>query len=166
MLNRQPGLTCPQAKPTASAPAFSKAWITPQRSIDHPRGGANVLAEISEYDRGVGKDIRVAGGIASSLLCKIDCFAAVRLLVFGPTVEIQLAMAECRNSKCRPVTRITLHRLAEQIERGQCASFFPSVCMRTGAQVEVVGGQIIGRTAHGTTDLGGLQGRLNHAGDA
>jgi len=36
---------------------------------------------------------------------------------------------------------------------------------RIGAQIEVVGGQIIGRTAGRTGGLGGSQRRLDHAGD-
>ena len=89
-------------------PTLGKAWVKRERSIDHSYGGTNILAEICEYEGGEGEDARVASGIASSLLCKIDDFAAVRLPVFGPTVEIELEMAECRNSESRSVTRITL----------------------------------------------------------
>jgi len=113
-------------------PALSKARISRQRSIDHPYGGTNVLAEISEYDCGVGEDASVASGEANGLLRKIYGFAAVRLPVFGPPVEIEKAMAQCRDRESRPVTQITLDRLPEQFECRQCGFSFPSVGIRKG----------------------------------
>jgi hypothetical protein len=75
----------------------------------------------------------VASRRANSPLCKIEGSATVRLAVFGPTVEIELEMAECRNSESTPVTRITLDCLPEQIKCRYCAASFPSVGMRKRA---------------------------------
>src|SRR6516165_958869 len=127
MLDRQTGLACVQPKPTACQPTLSKARIKRETPIDHPDGGTNVLAEISECLGGVGQGTRVARRGADSLLCKIDGFAALCLLVFGPAVEIDLDVAERRMSKSTPITWIVLDSLAEQIKCGHCAFSFPSV---------------------------------------
>ena len=132
MLDRQTGLARVQPKPTACQPTLSKARIKSETPIDHPNGGTNVLTEISECLGGVGQGTRVARRRTDSLLCKINGFAAVRLLVFGPAVEIDLDMAECRNRKSTPISWIALDRPLEQIKCGQRAFFFPSGDMRQG----------------------------------
>ena len=133
MFDRQTSLTRVQPEPTARHPAASKARIKREGSIDYPYGGANVLAEIPECPGGGGERTSVARSGANSLLGKIHAFAPIRLPVFRPPVEVELEVAECRYSESRPVTRITLDRLAEQIKCGQCAFSFPSVSIGEGA---------------------------------
>src|SRR6516165_10616 len=130
MLDRQIGLTCPQPEPTANVPAQFEARVQGQRTVDQRHHRVDVFAEISEYGGGKGEDTGVASGHANSLLRQFDGFAAVRLAVFGPSVEIELAMAERRDRESRPVTQITLDRLPEQSECRQCGFSFPSVGIR------------------------------------
>ncbi len=98
-------------------------------------------------------------------LAKSITLPAIRRRIFAPTVKKQPITADRSPGERGPVTRIALDRLLHQTER---LGDLP--CRRQehrgGAQIEVVGGQIVGRSGGRTGGLGGLQCRLDHAGDA
>ena len=75
-------------------------------------------------------------------------------------------MADRCVGQCRSVTRIERDRLLEQSQGLDDPLFRYRKEDRKRAQVEIVGGEIARRPRGGAAHLGGLQCRLDHAGDA
>ena len=146
-------------------PAAREVRVERQGTVDQRHHGADVLAEIGQREGGIRQDARVVAGHFQGSPGEIDALQTVRLRIFAPTVKKQPKTADRGPGECGPVTRIARDRLLHKTERLRDLP-----CRRQdhriGAQIEVVGGQIVGRAAGRTGGLGGLQCRLDDAGDA
>ena len=86
MLDREIGLTGPDPENAAHKPAAGEARVERQRTVDQPDHGADVLAEISQHEGGVGEDARVVLPRLERLPSKIAGLAASCLRLLGPAV--------------------------------------------------------------------------------
>ena len=96
MLDREIGLTGPEPENAAQKPAAGVARVERQRTVDQPDHGADILAEISQHEGGVGEDGRVVLPDLERLPSKIDALAAICLRLLGPAVKDEPAVAERR----------------------------------------------------------------------
>jgi len=164
MLDRDAGLARPQPQCAADKPAAREIRVECQRTIGQRHHGADVLAEIGQRLGGVREGARVVASHFQGSPREIGALQSVRPPVFAPVVNKQPITAIRCPGECGPVMRIALDRLLHKTERLRALP-----CgrpdHRIGPQIEVVGGQIIGRTAGRTGGLGGSQRRLDHAGD-
>src|SRR5215813_4460199 len=96
MLDREVGLTRQGPKKAAHIPAASEARVDCQRPVYRPDHGADVLAEMSQHQGGVGEDGRVVLRRLERLASEIDGVAAGCFRVFGPAVLDEPEMADRR----------------------------------------------------------------------
>ena len=59
MLDREIGLTGKYPEKAAHIATAGEARVESERTVDQPYHGANVLAEVSQHEGGVGEDARV-----------------------------------------------------------------------------------------------------------
>ena len=86
MPDREVGPTRQGSKKAAHIPAASKARIDCQRTVHQTDHRADVLAEVSQHQGGVGEDGRVVLRRLKRLPSEIDGVAAGCFRVFGPAV--------------------------------------------------------------------------------
>src|SRR5205823_2295015 len=114
----------------------------------------------------VGEDARVVLPRLERLPSEIDALAAVCLRFFGPAVIDEPQVAERRPGESRPIMPIDRDCLLEQSQSLDHPLFRYWKEDRKRTQVEIVGAEVGRRPRGGAAHLGGLQGRLDHAGDA
>ena len=166
MLDREIVLTGKDPEKAAHKPAAGEARVERQRTVDQPDHGTDILAELRQHLGGVGEDARVVLRHLERLPSKIAGLAAICLRRFGPAVNDEPHVADRRPGKCRPVMRIDRDRLIEQSQSLENPLLRYWKEDRKRAQVEIVGGEIVGRPRGGAAHLGGLQCRLDDPGDA
>src|SRR4029077_17510099 len=117
MLDRGFRLPIHQPDPPTPPPTAGKARLELQSPIDQRRRGSDVLAEIGEHIGNIAQDV---GVISSSDLkrpaSKFKTGRSVRVLVVGPPGNIEVRMADRRQTEGRPVVRVALDRLPEVLE--------------------------------------------------
>src|SRR5262249_55489783 len=86
--------------------------------------------------------------------------------VVTPTIDVKGVLTMCRQGERSPVTGVTLNRLPQQVERLYDLLLPPRVSLRERTQVEIVRGNIACRSLDRSTDLSGLQCRLDHTRNA
>ena len=149
MLDRDVVLADPIPEVAADEPATCKIRVEGQGAVHQRHHRADVLAEVSQRLGGIRQDARVVAGHFQCSPGKIDALRTVRL-------PIQPITADRGQGECGPVTRIARNRLLQKMERfGYLPCRRPN--HRIGAQIEIVGSQIGGRTAGRTGGLSGLQ---------
>src|SRR5215472_18081307 len=119
MRNRAIVLTGKDPQETTQRPASGEAWVHRKRAVDQADHGADVLAEASQHERGVGQH---AWLVIPRLECpprKIGCRARICPWLFSPPVIDQVRMANRRPPKCQPVMRITCDCLLQQSQSRQ-----------------------------------------------
>src|SRR5260370_23257010 len=114
MLDREIGLAGPDPEKAAHIPAAGEARVERERTVDQPHHGADVLAELSQHESGVGEDARVVLCHLERLPSEIAGPAAGRLRLFGPAVSDEGHGADRRPGQRRPVAPIDRNRLLEQ----------------------------------------------------
>ena len=162
MVNCDLGQACPHPEDATDVPSARKARVECQRTIDQGHHRPNVLAEPSERESRVRKNARVIAGHLQGTSRPVGALPTFRLRIFAPIVSDEPKMADGSISESRPVPRIALDGLFEQPER--LRELRPRrYGHRVGAQLEVVGSEVGGRTAGRTGGFGGLQRRLDDA---
>ena len=165
MLYCQIGLASDQPHGTAGVPAACEARVQQQRAIGQRDHGADVLAEIGERKGGIGQDGGIVAGHLQGPATALHSLAPILFRIVGPTVDIAHNMADRRPGDGRPEIGVALDSPIEQVQhlrkpprrrQHQCI----------GAQIQVVGGQVVGRAPRRALDLRHLQCRLDHTGDA
>src|SRR6516165_349011 len=165
MLDRDVRLAGPMPEDAADVPPTCEIRIEHEGTVDQRDHGADVLAEIGQREGGIRQDTRIVAAHFQRAPCEIDAFQTIRLRIFAPAVYNEPITAKRGPGEGRPVTRIAFDRLLKQTERLR-ASPCRRQNHRIGAQVEVVGSKVVRRAAGRAGGLGGLQCRLDHAGDA
>src|SRR4029077_7028262 len=105
----------------------------------------DILAEHTQCVGSVGEDGRVVLPSRERSASKIDTLAAGWPRVFGPAVSDDRHLAHRRPDKRRPVMPIDRDRLLEQTQSLENPVFRSRGKGGKRAQVEIVGGKIIGR---------------------
>ena len=164
MLDCDIGLACPIPECAAKGRPTSVVRVERQGTIDQRHHRADVLAERGQRMGGIHQDDRIVAGRLQRPPSEIGAFQTVRLPILTPTVGKQPKTAVRGAGERRTVTRIARDRLLHETQRLRALP-----CRRQGhcraAQIEVVGGQIGGRTAGRSSDLGRLQRRLDDPGE-
>src|SRR5262249_1998073 len=116
-----------------------------QSAIDQLDSRIDVLTEVCKHVSGIGEDLRLATGDPKRPPGKIDAIAAVRLWDIGPAANMENHVYPRHHIKGEPVARIPFDRLLQEVARPDYRVFFPGKSEGESAQVEIVGGQVIGR---------------------
>src|SRR5215831_14373269 len=117
MLDCDVRLAGPALQNTADVPSSSEARVKLQRAIDQRYRSAEVLAEIAEGKRGIGKDARIIAGHLQRSAREVEPLPTDRLRIFGPIVVRERLAANSGPGKCRSVTRIVGNRFLQKAER-------------------------------------------------
>src|SRR6516165_5843255 len=96
MLDREIMLTGPQPEDAAQKPAAGEARGYRQGAVDQRDHGANILAEIGEYESGVGQDARVVRRHLERPPREIDARTAGSIWPFSPTLSDEPHLAHRR----------------------------------------------------------------------
>jgi hypothetical protein len=142
-----------------------EARVERQRPVDQSHHGADILIKIGKRESGIGEGDRVVAGDLQRPPPQVDTFAAVRHRILVQAVHASPNVTDRRQGECWPILRIAVDCLAEKAQPMIDFCHRRQV-LRIGAQVEVVGGEIVCRAADRAGGLGGLQGRLDGPGDA
>ncbi len=110
---------------------------------------------MSEHESSGGEDVGVVRADPKCASSKIETRAPSRLTV-RPVVEVELRVAIRAQRKGGAVTRIKFDRPPEQAERQGVPVSLKGKCVRVGAQIQIVGSEIVGRPVGGTAGFGGL----------
>src|SRR5262245_35292304 len=111
MLDRNIGLAGIEPEKAAAIPATGEARIERERTVDQPDCGADVLAEISQHEGGVGKYARVVLCYPERVPSEITGLVAACLRLFGPDLSDKVQVTDRRPGECRPVMPIDRDRL-------------------------------------------------------
>jgi hypothetical protein len=153
-------LPCPLFEDAADEPAAREIRVECQGALDQPHHRSDILAEIRQRERAIRQDAWVFAGYFQRSCREPNTFRTVSLPIFAHTVIMKPKAANRCIGEGRPVTRIALDRLLQETQRlGNSPCRCPDHCGR--AQIEIVCGQVISRTARGTSSLGGLQRRFD-----
>jgi len=165
MLDRGIGIPSPQPEPGALLPATSETRIQLQSALDQLDSAIDVLTKVREHISCIGEDLRLATGDPKRPAGKIDAITAVRLWDIGPAANMEIDVNPRSQSKGEPVARIPFDRLPQEVARPDDRVFFPGKSEGESAQVEIIGGQVIGRLLGRAAYLRGLQSWLDDASD-
>src|SRR4029077_13861318 len=117
MLDCEIGLAGPDPEGTAQIPAASIARVEREGTVDQPDHGADILAESSQHEGGVGKDARVVLSLLERLPSKLDGPAAGYLRLRGPAIKKEPQVAHRGPGECRPGKLIDRHHLVQELPR-------------------------------------------------
>src|SRR5438105_2595464 len=113
MLEREIGLTGKEPEHAAPIPPSSEARVEGERTIHQSNGNIDVLANVAEHEGPMAKDVRVVGSESNCPSSEVDTRMPVCLAIVGPTVDVELDVAHCREGKRRAISRIALDRPSE-----------------------------------------------------
>lgn len=116
MFDREFGLPIHQPDPSAPPPTTGKARLEFQSAVNQCCCGSYILAEVGEHIGNVAKNVGVIASDPKRPTSKFKAGRAVRLLVVGPPGEVEVQVANRRQTEGWPVKRIALDRLPEMAE--------------------------------------------------
>src|SRR6516165_9041345 len=165
MRDRSIGLARVQPEGSAAVPSACKIRVESERTIDERDHRPDILAEIGECLGGIRQSARIVSGDLEGSSGEIDPLHTVDRRSVAPTVKEQPITAERGPRESGAIVRITRDRLLQQTERlRDLARRRPDDCL--SAQIKVVGGKIVCRTAGRMCSFRLLQGGLDDTGDA
>src|SRR5215472_2387465 len=147
-------------------PTTDAARIERQGAVGQRNSRVDVLPAPTENKRGVGENTSVVIGDRQCLFGQSDGFVTICHGIFRPAVDRKSIVAYPGPGKCQAIARVARDRLSEQIACLEQLLLPQPRKIRQGAQVEIVGRQVVCWPVGRTRDFGGLQGRLYDPGDA
>ena len=150
--------------PPRNQPRAKLGVITKARSISSiivPMSSPKFASTNAAFDQ----DPRIVLGGLQRLPRQLDGVAAGRFRLVAPTFPDEPHLAHRRQRQGRAAIAIDGHRLLQQVERAEKMLSRYRIVGRERAQIEIVGGEVVGRPRGRTADFGGVQGRLDNAGD-
>src|SRR6516164_3645613 len=165
MLDRFVGLARPTSQYAADVPGAGVIWIEREGTVNQSDHRTDVFAEIGQRVAGIRQDAWVLAGHFKGSPREIGALRTIRLRIFAATVQKQ-PDAACRSPGERgSVARIARDRLLQQ---AKCLRDLSRRGKEHGVrpQVRIIGAEIGGRAVGRAGGFGGLQRRLDDAGDA
>src|SRR5215472_4922990 len=166
MLDREIMLPRPQPQHATQKPATRETRGKGEGAVDQRHHRIDPLAEIGEYEGGVGEDARIVPSHLERLPGEIDALASGILRRVSPALSDEPHVAHRRQGQSRTAVRINCYRSFQQFEGIEEPLSCYRVINRQRTQIQIVGSNVARRTSGRAVDFSSLQCGLDDPGDA